>query len=504
MRWFHRAPVVVLALLLPQAWASRNSLSGEQARLGILEDLRHLDAESLGDREPSPGRLKYVDEKLGLEREVVRDFVSKAGSLQAASSPGSPKVAFLFLTMKDLAWPKLWQSFFSSATTGDYSIYVHQAALKDGPDAEHPLPLAEFGAISVPWVKTAWCALFGVEVAILSAALADPANVQFVFVSDTTVPLKSFAYVYQQLVKNSPTTSKFCLAEPASFAYASVEMAKQEAQRDCVFRDYLRNINPRTLKHHQWAVLARSHAVAVVRNAAAALDIYQDVWTQAAPDITSMGEGCSDEAVPIIALLHDLDVRNSSTGNTWTDLTRLGVEQNCLTYVRWRNCFGGTELDLRNVVGETATLFKNYDELGSIVKGLIRPKLSLDFMKTNLKREMNGFPHAFSNIDENYLRSMVNQGFMFARKFHVGLEVATTRKVSAGESTRKSSWSSYLTGAASKASNYLTGAATTEEVMEPLETFLPKLWDEVDAQQAQAATWSRLETRGAPGALSVP
>ena len=30
--------------------------------------------------------------------------------------------------------------------------------------------------------------------------------------------------------------------------------------------------------------------------------------------------------------------RNRSSGNTWLDLTRLGVEQNCLTFVRWRNC----------------------------------------------------------------------------------------------------------------------------------------------------------------------
>lgn len=501
MMRFHSVPAVVCALLLPQVWASRASGGEEQARVSLLEDLKHVDAGSLagGDREPHPDRLQYVNEKLGLEREVVRDFVSKAGSLQVASSPGTQKVAFLFLTMKDLAWPKLWQSFFSSATAGDYSIYVHQAALKDGPDAEHPLPLAEFGALSVPWVKTAWCALFGVEVAILSAALADPSNVQFVFVSDTTVPLKSFAYVHQQLVQNSPTTSKFCLAEPASYEYASMELAKQEAKRDCVFRDFLRNINPRTLKHHQWAVLARSHAVAVVRNAAAALDVYQDVWTQAAPDVTNMAEGCSDEAVPIIALLHDLDVRNSSTGNTWTDLTRLGVEQNCLTYVRWRNCFGGTELDLRSLAGEAAAVLSNYDEVGSMIKGLIRPKMNLDFMKTKLKREMNGFPHVFSKVDEKYLHSMVNQGFMFARKFDVGLEVATTRTVAVEKSEnsgRLSGWSNYLTGAASE--------TKTEKVMEPLETFLPKLWQEVDAQQAQAATWSRLETRGAPGALRVP
>eukprot|EP00930_Biecheleria_cincta_P036804 TRINITY_DN2521_c0_g1_i1.p1 TRINITY_DN2521_c0_g1~~TRINITY_DN2521_c0_g1_i1.p1 ORF type:complete len:493 (-),score=92.27 TRINITY_DN2521_c0_g1_i1:124-1602(-) len=492
MRQFQSVTVVACACFLLQGWATRSSVDEKQAQLA--KDSEHLDTGSLaeGKGKPSPGRLQYVSEKLGLEREVVRDFVSKAGSIQVASSPGTPKVAFLFLTMKDLAWPNLWHSFFSDATSGDYSIYVHQAALKDGPDAENPLLLAEFGAQTVPWVKTAWCALFGVEVAILSAALADPTNEQFVFVSDSTVPLKNFAYVHRQLVMNSPTTSKFCLAEPAEFRYAGVEMAKQEAKRACMFRDYLRNINPRTLKHHQWAVLARSHAAMVVRHAAAAIDIYQDVWTQAAPDIDNMGEGCSDEAVPVIALLHELDVQNSSTGNTWTDLTRLGVEQNCLTYVRWRNCFGDTELDLRSWASETKTLFSNLDEVGNMLGGLIRPHMNVDFMKTNLKRELNGFPHAFNNVTEKYLRSMVNQGFMFARKFNVGLEVAT--KKNATSDRRR------LTHALS---NILTGAEE-EVVMESLDTFLPKLWQEVDAEHAQAATWSRLETRGAPAALRVP
>ncbi|CAE7574125.1 BC10, partial [Symbiodinium pilosum] len=188
------------------------------------------------------------------------------------------------------------------------------------------LPLEQFGAIRVPWVRTAWCALFGVEVATLFEALKDPTNAQFVFVSDSTVPLKNFSYVHKELMQVAPQSSKVCLAEPARFALAKTEMMKQESLRKCFFRDFLRGINPRALKHHQWLTLTRRHAAAVVVHAEDALNIYEDAWLQAAPDL-DIGEGCSDEAVPVIALLASLTSKGQSSGNTWTDLTRLGVEQ---------------------------------------------------------------------------------------------------------------------------------------------------------------------------------
>lgn len=156
---------------------------------------------------------------------------------------GNPKVAFLFLTMSDFPWLKVWEAFFQDASKKDYSIYVHRAALKDAAKRKaQPLPLAKYGAIEVPWVQTAWCALFGVEVASLFHAMQDPTNVQFVFISDSSVPLKPFNYVYKQLALNFPETSKICLASGAYFTEAKKEFVKQEAKRACVFRDFLRGI----------------------------------------------------------------------------------------------------------------------------------------------------------------------------------------------------------------------------------------------------------------------
>lgn len=259
-------------------------------------------------RSPKP---EFVRKMLAFENNVVEPFLPLADALKelGPSNKSNAKVAFLFLAKTNLPWEHLWHHFFQDAKNGSYSIYVHRAALKD--DAErkaHELPLSNYGAIEVPWVKTAWCALFGVEVASLYAAMQDPDNVQFVFVSDSTVPLKPFNYVHRELASNSPTTSKICLASP---------QPKNDNARSCYFRDFLRKVNPRAMKHHQWAVFNRPHAKLIVKYAKEALNIYEDVWLKAAPDLKRGAEGCSDEAVPLIALLHALQVEDKSTGMAW-------------------------------------------------------------------------------------------------------------------------------------------------------------------------------------------
>lgn len=422
-----------------------------------------------GNSEPDPARVKYMGEKLAIERGVVRQF--EGGGAGVPNWPGPlpevPKVAFLFLTMKSIEWLSTWEAFFEPAPSDRYSIYVHRAGVKDDDPEKPPLPLAARGARAVPWVQTAWCALFGVEVAILNAALQDPNNIQFVFVSDTTVPLKTFDYVYRQLAELSPRTSKFCLATAATHKTAKAEMLTQEMKRSCVFRDYYQQQNPRTLKHHQWVVLGREHAAAVASRAAEALDIYEASWLTAAPDVKGFGEGCSDEGVPIAALLRDLEASGRGTGNTWGDLTRLGVEQQCLTYVSWRNCFRGSSLDQSSIKHDLTKLWAHKGELLKILPGF-DGGIDFDFLQSPLKRELNGFPYAFEEVDLAYLKSMLNEGFMFARKFSPGAQVKTP------------------------------------EGLRPLEQVLPALWSKVDEKKAQTLVWRHLETSGRPDALAKP
>ena len=61
-------------------------------------------------------------------------------------------------------------------------------------------------------------------------------------------------------------------------------------------------------------VLSREHAATVVRRADEALDVWNRSWFKAAPDLLHMAEGCSDESVPIDALLYDLDRKAAPPG----------------------------------------------------------------------------------------------------------------------------------------------------------------------------------------------
>lgn len=150
--------------------------------------------------------------------------------------PGVRQVAFLFLTEDGLDFeerprvplaaepglvgqvlrgsqlvPGLFPGLLHSTRSGAYAIYLHRARR----DVKtfgfggwgvpwSATPLSRWGAVELPHVETRWCALFGVEVALLARALEDPHNQrpgegntkherlrQFVFVSHNTVPLKS-------------------------------------------------------------------------------------------------------------------------------------------------------------------------------------------------------------------------------------------------------------------------------------------------------------------------
>ena len=173
-------------------------------------------------------------------------------------------------------------------------------------------------------------------------------------------------------------------------------------------------------------------------------------------------------------ILHPRDFEDMVPGNTWLDLTRLGVEQNCLTFVRWRNCFVGTQLDLSTPLADVNALWKNIDEVLGVD--------NIDLQKSELKRELNGFPHAFDNITGIYLETLMEQNFMFARKFHTGAQVDYGTEFGV----------------------FSRGAGEVPVEPRPLAEVLPRLWSRLDLHKAQMSPWSRLESSGKPGPLKQP
>lgn len=414
-------------------------------------------------------RHRYITEKMETDLSVVQHF--SVPSVLPAWPSSEKQVAFLFLTVDGLDFEDVWDRFFADVGAyGAYSIYVHRASSKEAGGrrfaegfggwsrswSKATTPLSRWGAVEIPQVENRWCALFGVEVALLHAALQDARNQQFVFLSHNTIPLKSFDYVYKQLVVNSPSTSKFCFAEPAFHKMATSETIRNELRRQCVFRDFYRSLSPRILKHHQWVVLKRDHAEIVIQRATEALLLWKETWQYAAPDLLNMGEGCSDESVPGTALLLDLEKTERSTGNTWVDLSRLGVEQQCLTYVLWRHCFTESRLD------HSENIAKDLDIVMKHGKFRMLTDREFNFFKSALKRELNGYPAVFDTLSIEYLWKLVQEGFMFARKFVKELRVTVGN------------------------GNF------------PLAEVLPALWDLVDDFNASQRIWTRLSTEGKP------
>lgn len=311
-------------------------------------------------------------------------LAAKARSRAVRTAPWeslkAPKVAFLFLVPDRVEQEDVWSSFFEHADIALFNVYVHQSAPNSSKGSFHDLP----NRMVVPFTHSDWCALFGVQVAALVEALRDPENHQFVFVSHNAVPFKSFEYVYQSLVATSLETSKFCFASAQTNRSQSIHTLLDSAH-DCRFQDPNRNRGTPVLKHHQWIVLSRRHAEAVVDNAEVALKNYDALREERAGKWQDP-KMCSDESVPMLALLElpEAKERQPSKGATpiWQTVQRLGVEQRCTTFTYWPRCMANTSLELPE----------------TMQAGLLHP-------------------YVFRRTHQSYLQQLVDGPLLFGRKF---------------------------------------------------------------------------------------
>jgi len=285
-----------------------------------------------------------------------------------------PKVAFLFLLTDTVEQPVVWDTFFRGADPLHFSVCVHRSKPASSLGSFQSLP----NTVEVSYTASEWCALMGVQVAVLREALRDPDNHQFVFVSHNAVPLKSFDYIYHDLVVHSVQKSKFC--------FASEDRAGGMA--DCRFRELTQTREEHVLKHHQWIILSRQHAEIVVERVIGALTVYD-----ALRDITRDREDpklCSDESVPGMALLQHARHKRSkpsfdANDEIWSALETMGVQQRCTTFVYWSGCMSSSELDLQERKHQDAAVLH---------------------------------PLAFVNISSSYLQTLVSSSLLFGRKFN--------------------------------------------------------------------------------------
>jgi len=154
-----------------------------------------------------------------------------------------PRIYFLFLAVDKVSNLDVWQAFFSTAPAQKYRAYVH-CKLASCSQMVQGSPLQV-----VPTVPSYYCTdLVSPMNQLIATALQDPDGSsnpldKFAFVSDSTLPAKPFAYVYNTL--STREGSDFCVfpsnewADVPSTSDTSLEMA---------------------VKFHQWITLERGQA----------------------------------------------------------------------------------------------------------------------------------------------------------------------------------------------------------------------------------------------------
>merc|ERR1712066_268812 len=178
------------------------------------------------------------------------------------------------------------------------------------------------------------------------------------------------------------------------------------------------------------------------------------------PDWSLTGEGCSCEAVGLAAIVEEFKETHPGevSGDFVDDLERMGVEQKCMTFVSWKNCFRGTELNLDS----NFAFFKDVAYKGIWYIALNFVSGRLDTVEARNFNFGNAFPHQFQHVSVEYLETLTQEGFLFVRKIFDETLVDTGN-----------------------------GTAPASEV-------LPALWAKVDTQQALSRMWSRADHTGQP------
>ncbi|KAL7212235.1 hypothetical protein ACSBR2_015000 [Camellia fascicularis] len=163
---------------------------------------------------------------------------------------GPPKVAFLFLTRRNLPLDFLWGCFFESADVGNFSIYIHS---EPGFVFDESTTRSAFfyNRQLTNMIKVSWgeASMIQAERLLLEAALEDPANQRFVLLSDSCVPLYNFSYIYNNL-----------MASPRSFVDSFLD------EKEGRYNPAMSPVIPKNKwrKGSQWVSLVRDHAEIVV------------------------------------------------------------------------------------------------------------------------------------------------------------------------------------------------------------------------------------------------
>jgi len=152
------------------------------------------------------------------------------------------KIAFLFLTIDDVYFPKIWEYYFKN-NNDKISIYCHPK----NPDN-----------VKTPWLKkniiknltkTQWGHFTNAIINLLKAALINKDNQKFIIVSESCLPIKTFKTFYDMLKNDHINMSYIKLRPFENFNFEKYNIP-----------------NKNLIKHSGWWCLSRHHVKKLVYN----------------------------------------------------------------------------------------------------------------------------------------------------------------------------------------------------------------------------------------------
>ncbi|HRN78019.1 MAG TPA: beta-1,6-N-acetylglucosaminyltransferase [Candidatus Dependentiae bacterium] len=157
------------------------------------------------------------------------------------------KIALLFLTIANIYHEPYWKQFLQG-NESNYSIYIHA---KEGISAD-----SFFKPYELPsTVPTTWANTMKAQILLLKQALQDPLNEKFIFLSESTLPLRSFQQIYSIIMAT----------DTSIFNY--VPNPHQHIQNHLYNRRSLKDIPAEfRYKCSQWVILNRKHAGKIIND----------------------------------------------------------------------------------------------------------------------------------------------------------------------------------------------------------------------------------------------
>lgn len=186
--------------------------------------------------------------------------------------PKEPKIAMLFMIRSKLNQSTAWKIWLKDAKD-KVNVYIHAADTNSTTPAVKEKNWPK-GYIQVPYTNGEWGNLNEIMGTLLTSAINhDIDNTFFIFISETTIPLRPFCEIYDQLIENP--RSRFSMSNNAITEWG-------------------------TSKHSQWIVLIRPHAIALAQN----LDQWTcKQWIALASHGSDNSVAAPDEYLPLYALL---------------------------------------------------------------------------------------------------------------------------------------------------------------------------------------------------------